>query len=525
MPPLNEPAVTYNLWDEPWIALEHRDGQTVRRGIRQALLEAHEHRAIFDPSPLVVVGIHRLLVAILQGALDPRRPPDIWQLWQAGQVPAEAVQAFAERYLSRFDLFSAGAPFLQSADLALRPGKTDRVKSVAYLAVETPAGTAITHYRHGSEESQAFCPACAAGCLVTVPAFATSGGAGIKPSVNGVPPIYVIPGGESLFESLVESLILPQFQPRARSTTSDLAWWVHPPIVKASHEVVEVGYLHSLTFPARRIRLHPEPIEGSCTRCGELARWGVRTMVFDMGESRPRDAPPWNDPFAAYRIPTSKEQKAPTPVRPTQGTVLWREFAGLFLEEGLATDKGERRTQRPAVLDQMAVYGVGPDLLAYPFRCVGLRTDMKAKVFEWIDSGFEVPPALLRDPRGALAVREAIQLATECAKIMATTFRSSFGGPSSKQERYRSLKGEMLEEYWATMAEPFGRFVLAAAGQDQETARRMWASMILQEGRRAFKRAADAIGDDAASLRDRVQGEQRCQIRLAQLRKEYLAHE
>ncbi len=510
MPKSTEAMPTFNLWTEPWIMLERPDGGVDRLGIEQTLLRAHEYKAIYEPSPLVVVGIHRLLIAILQAAIDPQKDAALKKLWTARQFPAQGIQTFGKQYAERFDLFSEKVPFLQSADLPLQAGKGDKVKTVAYLAVEMPAGTGITHYRHGADSTQMLCPVCAAYGLVCIPAFATSGGAGIKPSINGVPPIYVLPGGRSLLESLAASLLTPEFQPLVASKKRDDAWWVRKPVVQKAHEVHEVGYLHSLTFPARRVRLHPEPANAACTRCGRVSQWGVRTMIFEMGESRPKEAAFWSDPFAAYKLPEGKgTDKSPTPIRPAPGKALWREFAALFLQ---GKQDGHKYTQRPSVLEQIAALDIGQEWQTYPFRCIGLRTDMKAKIFEWVDAGFDVPPALLHDDTVGIQVSRAIQFAGYCAGIIAGVFRDAFGG-SAKKARHEAIRTRMIHEYWSALSAPFRDFILALAPmslEQRETELRCWADVVVQKGLESFKRATELIGDDATSLRQRVQGEQRC---------------
>lgn len=513
-----ERSATFNLWSEPWILLERPEGGLEALGIEQTLLRAHEYHAIYEMSPLVVVGIHRLLTAILQTAIRPQHPADLQQVWQAGRFPAAAIQEFGRRYAERFDLFSPDAPFLQSADLPLQPAGKDRVKTVAYLALESPAGTAITHYHHGAEADKIFCPVCAARCLTTVPPFATSGGAGIKPSINGVPPIYVLPGGRSLFESLAASILLPEYQPQAADPTDDRPWWTRSPIVGKGQEVHRVGYLHSLTFPARRVRLHPERLRTRCTRCGAMSEWAVRTMVFDMGEFRPKTAPCWFDPFAAYRLP-DKGGKAPTPIRPLERHALWREFAGLFL-------RGQGGLLRPRALDQLANEELGSPWQAGWFRCVGLRTDMKAKVFEWLDADMPAPRELLADEHAGLLVERAIQFATDCARSITSTFRQVYGGKSRKQERYRDLKVRMEDDYWTALAEPFQQFVFGLVGagfEQREAGLADWADLVVREALGAFQRAAESAGDDAANLRRQAEGGQLCRMRLGRLRKEATA--
>ena len=506
---------SFNLWTDPWIPLEKGNGGIETVGIQQVLLQAAEYRAIYDPSPLVVVGIQRLLVAILQFALMPEKNGDLKKLWRAGRFPREALAKFGQSYAHRFNLFSEKEPFLQSADLPLAMGKN--TKPVAYLAPEVPAGTAITHYRHGVEDEQVFCPACAARGLMTIPAFSTSGGAGIKPSINGVPPIYILPGGGSLFESLTASLICPEWQPQIASRKKDDVWWVRKPVVGKGVEVREVGYLHSLTFPARRIRLYPEQLDRLCSRCNAKSLWMVRKMIFEMGESRPKSAEFWFDPFAAYRIDS---KKGPIPIRPNEGKATWREFTSLFLR---APADGDTHTQRPRVLDQIADLELDYKQSTYPFRCVGLRTDMKAKVFEWVEAGFDVPPAMLRDESAGPDVRDALDFAAQCGRVIGSTFRQYFGGKARKSERQKALRIRMENTYWSLLSDPFRRYVLKVADLEQRpAAHKEWGDTVLKRAHAAFQEAMDSVGDDAEGLSQRAVAEKWCNIRLVNQRKEYL---
>jgi CRISPR system Cascade subunit CasA len=518
----------FNLWREPWIRVEWRSGDLSHVGVEEALLKAHEIGALQCRSPLADVGVMRLLTAVLQDIIRPMVVDDLCALWRARShgLDAARVREFGAHYAERFDLFAAEAPFLQSADLPLQPRKGDKVKTVTYLAPERPSGTAVTHYCHGGEDRQVFCAACSAEGLVTIPAFATSGGAGIKPSINGVPPIYVLPTGATLYETLVSSLLCPEYQPDVADRTRDAPWWAREPRVGRSAEVTDVGYLHSLTFPARRVRLHPEQMEGPCTRCGRRTTWGVRSIVFEMGESRLKGAPFWRDPFAAYRMARGKTGKDPVAVRPVEGKALWREYGTLFLPQ---TEEGEGL--RPRVLDQLAarddaltgLFLGAPPAESYVLRCVGLRTDMKAKVFEWVDACLQLPAALLGDLDASVRIRSAIDLASTCATTLASVFRGTFGR-STKQERYHSLKGRMVADYWSGLAESFRQFVLVlgrdTSARARQDAGRVWAERVVDAARNVFEQASECIGEDGASLRERVQGQARLNAWLAKLRRE-----
>ena len=512
---------SYNLWTERWITVERLDGSLEQLGLEEALLQAEQLKGLYDTSPLVVVGIHRLLTAILQDALNIQHQADLGKVWREGRFSREAIEAFGKQFEGRFDLFSEKEPFLQSADLPLAEGKED--KPVGYLFPEMPTATNITHYNHGHEDERILCAACAGRGLVCIPAFATSGGSGIKPSINGVPPIYVIPGGVTLFESLAFSLLRPAYFPEMASKEADKAWWRREARVGKSSEAGKVGYLHSLTFPARRVRLHPILTEDTCSRCGKSGDWMVRRMVFAMGESRPKENETWLDPFAAYRL---KENKPPIPIRPGAGKAMWREYAALFLRGSSKQAKGGIKSVRPRVLEQMSelLLEMGEDR-ALSLRCVGLRTDMKAKVFEWVEGGFDVPTGLLAAEEGGWRVQRAIDLASECAWVIGSTFAEVFRGNSLKSERFRLIRSRMVDAYWGKLGDVFREYVLGLDLNETDKTRKMetwWAEQTVRAARGAFREASEQLPEKAADLAKRVEGEEKCERRLNHKRKEFL---
>lgn len=507
----------FNLWTEPWISLVRLDGQIEKLGLEQALLRSQNYREIYEISPLAVVGIHRLLIAILQEALNPRSASDLRSTWRESCFPQQVIEGFGRQYAGRFDLFSQETPFLQSADLPLTTFKGDDAKTVAYLASETSPSSGNGHYRHSLPQGDCFCPPCAAASLLTIPPFISIGGRSYRPSINGIPPLYILPVGRNLFESLALSLIYPEtpYWPKAAAIDHDLPWWRHPPEIRKSTEVIEVGYLQSLTFPARRVRLHPVQGDGHCTRCGNPLQLGVKTMIFEMGESRKKDAALWVDPFVAYHIPDSGKPGSPNPVRPNKGKILWREYSGLFLSP---THEGRNRIHRPPILSRIAEEFDEFDL---QFRCTGVLMD-QAKVFEWVDARFQVPISLMKDPAVPYLVQEAVQFSQDCASIIASQFRFSVNrDPRSK--RFFSLKDQMEADYWGDLSGSFQEFVLSLIDRPvRSAAREVWSQAVLLAAQGNFEEAIDRIGDEAESLREQAEGKQKCRIQLARKQKKYL---
>lgn len=530
-----ETNITFNLWTEPWITLEKEQGGVERLSIEETLKGAQDYRAIYETSPLVVVGIHRLLVAILQFVLNPQENGDLKKLWRARKFPANEIEDFGTNYMHRFDLFSEKEPFMQSADLPIQPDKKGKTSYVSRLTYDIPSGGYVTHYRHGNERDAVFCPACVAKHLVVIPAFASSGGAGIKPSINGVPPIYVIPGGNNLFESLAGSLVCPSYQPEIRSK-QDSPWWEHNPIIGSSEEIEKIGYGYSLTFPARRVRVHPQIKQLICTRCGLKTDLSVNTINLEMGETRPENAEVWFDPFAAYVIPNeknannkkidskpSKKSNKAFPIRPNyrrKAWAIWREFAGLFLLEKRKGGEKQNETLRPKVIEQYLALDL-PAQQTLAFRCVGLTTDNKGKIFSWADAGFDIPPTVLKNENAGTDIRMATNFASVCNDEINRIFLGYFRRTKSKQ--HEVVSNRMVEIYWERLAEPFRQYVLRMNDpQDFAAVQRFWADGVVGYARSVFNQAAQSLGDDAERLAQHAKAEKDLNIQLSKKRKEFL---
>jgi CRISPR system Cascade subunit CasA len=533
---MTETKPTFNLWIEPWITLEKEQGGVERLSIEDTLKHAQEYHAIYETSPLVVVGIHRLLVGILQFALDPQENNDLEKLWRAGKFPVNKIEEFGRSYGHRFDLFSDKEPFLQSGDISIQPSSTKSENTrIPKLFPDMPANDYVTHYRHGHQDDQVLCPKCLAGGLVSIPAFMISGGRGLKPSINGIPPIYILPGGKTVFESLTASLLTPQRKPRVASRKKDDVWWIHKPVVVKDCTVFDVGYLHSLTFPVRRIRFHPEKIEEICTRCGNPTEIMVKTMIFQMGEKRAEGAEIWIDPFVAYR--KGQDLK---PIRPSEGKVLWREYSSLFLQD-------LDNTLRPEILDQISDLKI-KDLEYLSFRCVGLKTERQGKITEWIDAGFDIPLSILENEEAGPEVREVLRFVEDIVEIAKGVFGEYIGGKAGgsptykdikkkaknilksyppvsyrKGERSLARKSQMEQLIWDQLSASFREYILLMAVKEKwASAKLFWVNRVVFFARDAFNKAILALGDNGITLNQTETAKKIFDILVSIKRKEFV---
>jgi hypothetical protein len=237
-------------------------------------------------------------------------------------------------------------------------------------------------------------------------------------------------------------------------------------------------------------------------------------MIYEMGQSRSKDAPFWRDPFAAYRI---SDDNQPIPLRPIEGKAIWREFAGLFLHSEAfrhddATGKGVTFL-RPHLLNQLDELQNRLDELGdvddtafpflagrYPFRTIGLRTDMKMKIFEWEEAGFDIPITVLFGLRASQIIRDAVEFATKCDGILKSMYQRHFSGPLAELPAATPVKGspviraQMVQRYWQQLGDAFRlwlvRFEPAADG---EALSQEWLQTVLRTGTAVFRQTAESL--------------------------------
>lgn len=278
----------YNLLEEKWIPVLGIDGKPGRVGIMEALTKAGRIRQIATSNPMDRVATLRFLLALLY--------------WCKGNPPDErsvtSADAFPENWFSKlgdnegcFHLLGEGKRFYQYCKSG---PDNDKKLSANYLVQEVPTGTNMWHFRHSTDTKHGLCPACCAMGLLRLPLFATSGGRGKPPGVNSKPPLYVIPVGVSLAETLLLSW--------QRSSDVGTPAWEQPDMQLP--KTGKVSLLMGLTWLPRRVWLdNPEEPEAACISCGCKENL-IRLSVFaPIGSTRPDEDGQyriWRDPHVLY---------------------------------------------------------------------------------------------------------------------------------------------------------------------------------------------------------------------------------
>jgi CRISPR system Cascade subunit CasA len=434
-------SYSFDLWLKPWIPVETVNGLR-QVSLRDALSNSQNFIGVNDSSPIITGGILRILIAIAQQIIHPEEPSDIVALWRNGKFPPDLIALFEANYKMRFDLFSPLFPFLQCVTQDIFPNIEDDTayqasSPVARLCPDLPTGRYTTFRNHRHEDSYTFCPACAAKSLTSLAPFTTMGGVGYRKSINDVPPIYIFPEGNNLFQSLVLSLLLPEYLPEMRSREGDLAWWDRDPSIPAGYSNKKsIGYLHSLTFIPRRVRLYPEKIYATCSRCGNKTEIGIRRIYYSPGESVDPKIPKWQDPFVGFRV--KKDGNTLYPIKPGL-SCTWGNLVQTVLPN--------ENVIPPSVVSQILVTGLEPK----QFRFIGLVTN-QAKFISWFDEMVPINAAIFTNQESLNSLSQSTRFADNCIYTAIRTLRSFCDIDIT----------EFSQTLWSNLYEHFSRLQLSA---------------------------------------------------------------
>lgn len=306
---------SFLLLEEPWIPAVDLKGKRQLLGIRPLLENAHTLRAVSDASPLVEYGLYRLLCVFLMDALRPEDEETLEELLDEGRFDMPAIDnyiALCRKEGVTFDLFDEERPFLQTP---YREEWDKTRKPVSTLDYTIPTGNNHTHFDHRPNTEIAVSYDQAARLLPAAMTFCTAGAQGYPSGVNGAPPYFALIQGETLFETLVFSLLDCNLIESKSSFDWPPVYWRNPAVVEPKKIVLETSWLYGMLFPVRRILLIPKA-ESKTVRQIYLSQG----MNYQMVES-------WTDPHVTYR---TNPKQGRFPWRPNQEKAAWRNLNDLF---------------------------------------------------------------------------------------------------------------------------------------------------------------------------------------------------
>lgn len=487
----------FNLVTEPWIPV--REGNALKLvSLEQALLNARGFTRIEDPSPLVTMALHRLLLAVLHRALQG--PADAYEAakWFKDGFDNDKICDYLAKYHDRFDLFHPEKPFYQVPDFTLERSS----RSWTVLAPELNSDNNKVLFDHTiTSRPRPLHPAQAARLLIANQTFALSAGKSVLCHTATAPvatAALVLVLGENLHETLCLNLV---GYPKSEYER-DFATWEREPLRVSDLENCEAakatpkGIVHRYTWLSRAVRLAPEEEDGQTV---------VRWIAYASG-IRYEEAAVRADPMVAFR-PDPKDPSKQYPLGFREGRALWRDFASLLPKPGSERSLGVVDHAR----NVYKALGVRFKERGIPVMVSGLAND-QAKIELWRGEVYRLPEAVLSDKDIWSFVGRNLEKAEEmgkalngAARALATELLTLGDRQPHKDDVSRLVQSFPHQSvYWSALE---GQFIgwVQQLGLDfeskQERLEQAWQETLRREALRAWQLTKLAAGDDARALR------------------------
>lgn len=560
-----------NLIDSKWIPCILPGGEREELSIKETFEHASDIQEIFDPSPLVTVAIHRLLLCILHRNFGPANEKEWANLWTDGMGNWDKgkLAAYMDKWRPCFDLFDEKHPFYQCPTMLISTtdasGKPKSyAKSIANLVHELATGDNATLFDHTVEDNpRAISPAEAARLLVAFQAFAVGGlitfesgqdrkqfgSADNAPLVKGA---VMLVKGKNLLQTLMLNLHKynrADEEPWAMDRDDAPAWEHEENMLR---EEPPKGYMDLLTWQSRRIRLIPEQDDHGQTI--------VTQVVIMKGNQFPDNfSLHGKEPMLAFHkiLKPGKGQDPWPPLAFQEERALWRDSLSLF-------QKSEAKAEgtRPKVLDwlsDLAMEGIIAGATNYDLATMGLVTS-RAKVSLWRHERLPLPMKYLEADSEYLLdkLRDALEVAENVGRLFgAGTIKTLYIDKKGKDKTVYipsplyMLASEMLPKdqkgkadpdaikslvnslspsrpYWAQLGVSFNELVTKLpadkSGENEygKTVLPWWADKVRQAARDAFREATSSLDRTARMLKAVTQAENSFSIQLNKVLKPYL---
>jgi CRISPR system Cascade subunit CasA len=531
---------SFNLIDSKWIPCVLPDGEREELSIKETFDNTSEIQEIFDPSPLVTVAIHRLLLAILHRNFGPANEIEWAKLWNNGKGDWDKAKltAYLEKWHSRFDLFDEKYPFYQSASLTSTGIQKSEPISIGNLIHESAIylGKATLFDHDTGDMIRGIFPEKAVRLLLAFQCFVLGGYAGLsKPRLKGeesakaaslAKGVVCFMRGRNLFETLMLNLC-------AYNTTDEVPFhaekddkpaWEKDEDTKPKDRNVN-GYIDLLTWQSRRIRFLAD-VNGT-------GRLTIRNMLIRKGNQFPNNYSLYGKETMQTFIKAKQGNDPWPPLSFHEEKSLWRDSMILF-------QSIEDKNARPKILDwlnDLVEDNYLPTSATYNMDMVGLISD-QASILLWRHERLPLPLKLLEEKNENLLekLRDALDVAESAGRLLGSGFveieitdkkgksknisvpsplhilASYMLKPDEPEKADKNAVKSLVDSlspsrpYWAQLGIFFNELLIRlpednTGGESGNTALPWWAKRIRQAACDAFEETANSLDRSARMLK------------------------
>ncbi|HWV39783.1 MAG TPA: type I-E CRISPR-associated protein Cse1/CasA [Vulgatibacter sp.] len=333
--------MAFDLFEEKWIPVLRKSGKVDRIAPKEIVDPDDPPVRVQSSRPDFDAALTEMLIGLVQTAFTPKDNEEWEEVLDEGLEPAELARRL-EPFRDVFRLDGDGPRFMQ--DLTVHQDYQDEKPVVALLMDEGVAADASLFAKTGRYE--AFCLPDAAAALMTLQAFAPSGGVGHRTSLRGGGPLSVTLQDELLWRTVWWN-VLTRKQLRGIPGNDELKGdehvfpWLAP--TRTSERKGDPGISPDEIHPLqhywampRRVRLNFEGARGSCDICGGTDVEVVRSFFSRNYGANYKG--PYLHPLTPYT--NKRPNQPPNPTKAGASGISYRDWPLAFLGgEGLIPPK------------------------------------------------------------------------------------------------------------------------------------------------------------------------------------------
>lgn len=485
----------FDLTEEPWLPIVDADGTARETGLREALKAAHQLREIHSDSPLEILSLNRLLLALAIWIFPQTQDEDTWfAIWEQGHFDAETIDRYFDQHSEQFDLLHPTRPFYQH-----RAPMSSESSPLARLFSHESRGNNPTLFDHTVDDvRREMSLARAARGIVTTQGTALVDGISkpihcfAAPVTDGGIIFWL--RGHSLFEALMLNAPPIKNGRMGGRRENDKPAWESNPIDSKERNLN--GYLDYLTWQTRRILLVTEQKED-----GSIVATRAWVSAGDKVADESID-----DPLMAYTI---HKERGKLPVRLGRERAVWRDYPALLRQ---STSEGARS---PVTLSWLGSERTSLPDQEWFINAFGLIKD-KANLQLWRCERLPFFPSYFRSGELQEIVSQALDEAEHQARmlwsagarlgarVLFPTREPDGLSPESRERIKDFVKALAIEgRYWSKLEVPFYSFLETLAMADDRIIEvlQQWRDTIHQTALSAFTSSTTNLETTAQQLR------------------------
>lgn len=456
----------FNLIDEPWIRVIDKSCNVTEVSLKDAILNAHEYRALGGELPTQDVAVMRLILAVLHTVIsrydeygdenaledDEDEALERWKAWwDNGKFPEKAVSDYLGKWHERFWLFHPERPFFQitESDMMKQINGQKRILMSKLNAEISKSGNKKNFFSFVSEEIQnTLSYSQAARWLVNLNSFDDSA---IKPQGKNMDSatvswcgqlglVYLL--GENLFETLMLNLVM---------INCDCVEYKELPIWEKGE--INIAERQNIAFPDNLAELYTFQ-----SRRIHLFRDNERIIYFhNLAGDLLSNKNAFNEPMTIWKRSKGKVENY-EPMSHDSPKQMWKEFSVLYQKDG---------NQRAGIINWYNNYLYANSLigeksiLKTSILSVKYDSSSSHKILNFYSDSLTMHSAILSELgkgwRSSIEteIKHCDELAGAISRLAQNLYVASGGSNSSKDKRFYAVANDAKEQLYYRLDMPF----------------------------------------------------------------------